>query len=466
MNRVVVGGGGIAGLSTAWMLKARDPRMEVIVLDSASRPGGNIRTQRIGGYLCESGPDGFLDNAPATLALVHALDLRDRLQPSNDAARRRFIFRSNQLHEVPASPRGILTTRLLTTRGKLRLALEPFAARRQDDDESIHRFAERRIGGEAATVLVGSMVSGIFAGDARALSLRACFPRMRELEDVHGSLLRALVATRRTRTKKDVAGAPAGRLTSFAGGMSDLIDGLCSKLSGSVRTNTPVLSVQKRDPTGSSSARYTVITPGGSLEADAVVLAGPSSASSRMVRDLDPELAGRLAQIQAAPLAVVSLGYDAQAVTVCDGLRGFGFLAPRDQGVRILGTLWETSIYPHRAPPGKVLLRVMVGGACDRDAVALDDEQLVHAVRLDLASTMGVTAPPEFVHIVRHTVGIPQYVTGHVSLLRQIEERAARHPGMHLAGNSYRSPSVNACVAEADRIAAAVITQLAAHVPR
>jgi oxygen-dependent protoporphyrinogen oxidase len=289
---------------------------------------------------------------------------------------------------------------------------------------------------------------------------------MRQLEDEHGSLFRALVATRRTRTKKDAAGAPAGHLTSFVGGMSDLIGGLSSKLSGSVRTSTPVLSVQKRDPGGPSSALYSVITPGGSLEADAVVLAGPSSASSGVVRDLDPELAGRLAQIQTAPLAVVSLGYEARAVSLCDKLRGFGFLAPRDQGVRILGTLWETSIYPHRAPEGKVLLRVMVGGACDRGAVTLDDEPLLHAVRHDLATTMGVTAPPEFVHVVRHHVGIPQYVTGHVSLLRQIEERVARHPGLHLAGNSYRSPSVNACVAEADRIAAAVITQLAARVPR
>ena len=252
MNRVVVAGGGIAGLSAAWMLKTRDPRLEVIVLESAGRPGGNIRSKRIDGYLCESGPDGFLDNAPATLGLVRALGLDDRLQPSNDAARRRFIFRANRLHEVPASPLGMLRTGLLSTRGKLRLALEPFARRRQDEDESIHRFAERRIGREAANVLVGSMVSGIFAGDARELSLRACFPRMRQLEDEHGSLLRALVATRRTRTKSDAAGAPSGHLTSFTGGMSDLIDGLCSKLEGSVRTKTPVLAVERRQAGGAS----------------------------------------------------------------------------------------------------------------------------------------------------------------------------------------------------------------------
>jgi len=462
MRRVVVAGAGIAGLSTAWMLKARDPRLEVVVLESANRTGGNIGTQRIEGYLCESGPDGFLDNAPATLALVRALDLDRRLQPSHDTARRRFIFRKGLLQEVPVSPLGILRSRLLTPGGKLRLALEPFAARRQDDDESIHRFAERRIGSEAATVLVGSMVSGIFAGDSRALSLRACFPRMRQLEDQHGSLFRALLATRRTRAKNDTPGAPAGRLTSFVGGMSDLIDALCARLGSAVRTSSPVVGIHRRDAPGRGRASYHVITADETVEADAVVLAGPSSATSRIVRQLDPELSLRLAQIDTAPLAVVSLGYDARAVKVCEGLRGFGFLAPRDQSVRILGTLWETSIYPDRAPEGKVLLRVMIGGACDRRAVALDDDQLLDAVRHDLASTMGVIAAPEFVHIVRHSVGIPQYVTGHTSLLGQIDERIARHCGLHVAGNSYRSPSVNACIAEGKRIADDVMTQMSA----
>ena len=460
MKRVVVAGAGIAGLSTAWMLKSRTPRLDVVVLESARRVGGNIHTSRIDGYVCESGPDGFLDNAPATLALVRALGLDDRLQTSNDAARRRFIFRSAHLHEIPGSPLGMATSRLLTTRAKLRVMLEPFARRRDEEDESIHRFAERRIGSEAATVLVGSMVSGIFAGDARALSLRACFPRMRQLEDEHGSLFRALLATRRTRRAGDAAGAPAGRLTSFAGGMSELIDALHSKLKEAVRTSSPVLAVQARDRTEASRRPYAVITPDGELDADAVVLAGPSTASSRARRALDGELANHLSQIRSAPLAVVNLGYGARAITACEGLRGFGFLVPRDQGIRILGTLWETSIYPHRAPDGKVLLRVMVGGACDRSAVTLDDDQLLDAVRRDLERTMGVAASPEFVHIVRHPVGIPQYVKGHSSLLERISLGTGRHPGLHLAGNSYRSPSVNACIAEAERIAEAVMKQM------
>jgi oxygen-dependent protoporphyrinogen oxidase len=462
MKRIVIAGGGIAGLTAARAIRARDPRLDVVVLERARRPGGNIRSQRIDGYLCESGPDGFLDNAPATLALVRDLGLDARLMPSNDTARRRFIFRKGRLHEVPTSPLGLARTPLLSTRGKARIVLEPFARRNREEDESIHRFAQRHIGSEAATVLVGSMVSGIFAGDAGALSLRACFPAMRKLEEEHGSLFRALWATRGKRRKGDAAGGPAGRLTSFEGGMTDLIDALWNTLGDAGRTDSPVLRLRKGCQNDRSmNGPFTVATPGRSLAADAVVLAGPSSESAHLVAEFDPELAGLLGGIPSAPLAVVALGYDAGAFDAAR-LGGFGFLVPRNHGIRILGTLWETSIYPNRAPEGKVLMRVMIGGACDPAVLGLDDDELLAAVRQDLATTMGLSAEPEFVHIVRHSRGIPQYVTGHSARLARIDDCLARHPGLHLAGNSYRSPSVNACIAEANQIADAVFGQLTA----
>jgi oxygen-dependent protoporphyrinogen oxidase len=467
MRRVVIAGGGIAGLSTARALVARDPRLDIVVLEGAHRAGGNIRTEDIDGYRCESGPDGFLDNAPATLALVQDIGLESHLLPSQDAARHRFIFRDGSLHEVPTSPGGCVRTRLLSARGKARLALEPLARTRRDDDESIYDFAARRIGPEAATVLVDSFVSGVFAGDAHALSLRACFPRMRELEDKHGGLVRALLATRRQRKAGDVAGAPAGRLTSFVGGMTELIGGLVRALDGVVRTDAPVAQLRKsREPElsvrGVARSGFMVTTPSGTMAADAVVLAGPAAEAARLVHGFDSELAGLLADIPSAPLAVVCLGFDETAIRERGPLAGFGFLVPRNQDIRILGCLWETSIYAHRAPAGKVLLRVMIGGARDPHAVALEDDELLAVVRRELAATMGVTASPVFVHIVRHRRGIPQYVQGHLARLERIDARLASHPGLHLAGNSYRSPSINACIAEAGPIADAVIAQLAA----
>jgi oxygen-dependent protoporphyrinogen oxidase len=466
MTRVVIAGGGIAGLATAFAINRRGPDVEVLVLERSGRTGGNIRTEQIDGYTCESGPDGFLDNAPATLKLVDALGLRPRLLPSSDSARKRYILRRGRLHEVPTTPGAFVRTPLLSLRGKLRIAWEPFALRSTEADESIDGFASRRIGAEAASVLVGSMVSGVFAGDAKTLSLRACFPTMSQLEEEHGGLFRALLARRRSRPAGAPVGAPSGRLTSFTGGMSDLIGALTRELGPAIRTSTSALELRGRgpDPVGArnpSARRYALLTSAGEIEADAVVLAGPAAESGAIVRKLDPALASLLSDIPTAPLAVVCLGYDTAAIAPQCSLDGFGFLVAPGEPVRILGALWETSIYPHRAPENKTLLRIMVGGARDSQAVALDDPALLGLVRRDLAATMGLRTAPVFARIVRHPRGIPQYVQGHLARMRRADTLLQAHPGLFLAGNSYRGVSINACVAEADRTAETVLRSLA-----
>ncbi len=466
-KRIVVAGAGIAGLSIAWTLKQRAPEVDVVVLERGPRAGGNIRTEHVDGYVCESGPDGFLDNAPATMALVRALGLSSRLLPSSDQARRRYIFHNGRLSEVPGSPGAFLTTPLLSPRAKLRLLCEPFASVRRNDDESIIEFATRRIGSEAAAVFVDSMVSGVFAGDAQALSLKACFPKMRQIEDDHGGLLRGLIATRRSRKGTDTPGAPAGRLTSFIGGMSDLVDGLTGALGSVVHTSTAVTSIRRNQtpslsPQQSPRRAYVVTTSQGTLDADAVVLSGPAAESAAIVRELDQPLATAIGGIPSSPLAVVCLGYDGADIRTECCLDGFGFLVPRDEGVRILGALWETSIYRHRAPADKVLVRVMIGGARDPEAVSLCDADMRRAVRTDLERTMNVSAVPEFVRVTRHTRGIPQYVRGHHARLQRIDTLLHPHHGLFLAGNSYRGVSINACIADAPSVVDAALRAIAA----
>jgi len=465
MTRVVVVGGGIAGLSTAHALRAQAPDAEIVLLEGSERVGGNIRSEAIDGYLCEAGPDGFLDNAPATLALVDALGLTPRLMPSRDEARRRYIFRAGRLHEVPMSPAAFLRTRLLSLPAKLRLLAEPLCARAPRHDETILHFAERHLGREAAHVLVGSMVSGIFAGDASQLSLRACFPKMFEMDATYGSLVRAMIAKRRTSRHENGMGAPAGRLTSFAGGMEDLVRGAAQSLGPIVHTGRRVIDLHARSaasggPRLVGARAFSVTTLSQRIEADAVVLAGPSAQSADLLRSFAPSVAAQLRVINTAPLAVVCLGYDTSALAADRGaLDGFGFLVPRGENVRILGALWETSIYEQRAPLGKSLLRVMVGGATDHDAVDLDDATLIATARHDLEQTMGLRIAPEFVHVRRHYHGIPQYTTGHTMRLERVESGLAGFPGLLVTGNAYRGVSVNACIEDASRVA----TQAAEH---
>lgn len=447
--RLAIVGGGVSGLTLAHALLRRGARergLELFVLERAPRPGGNLRSESAGGYLCEAGPNGFLDNSPPTLQLVRELGLESRLLPSDARARKRYVYCGERLHLVPGGPVGFLTSRLLSWRGKLRVAGEPFAPARPEGDETIHDFAARRIGAEAAEALVGSMVSGVFAGDARSLSLRACFPKLWQMESEHGGLVRALVARIRSgRRKGEAAGAPLGRLTSFAGGVEELIHGLARSVGESLRTSAPLSALEETE------AGYTLrLAGGGVVRADSVVLACPPRESARLVAGLDSTLAAELRSIESAPLAVISLGYVREQTPALDG---FGFLVPRRQGPRALGVLWESSIFPNRAPQGRALLRVMIGGALDPDAVNLADRELVDAARRDLATTIGLTAQPELVRIARHTLGIPQYTVGHLDRLARIDERLARHPGLRVAGNGYRGVAINSCVAEAFELA-------------
>jgi oxygen-dependent protoporphyrinogen oxidase len=433
------------------------PDVELLVLERSKRVGGNLRTDAVDGYLCEQGPNGFLDNAPATLALVDRLGLRPRLLASSALSRRRFVFRRGRLHPLPGSPGAFLRSGLISACGKARVALEPFAARRQDVDETIHAFAARRIGREAADVLIDSMVSGIFAGDARQLSLRAAVPRMWELETKYGGLFRALIALRRKRRTGEPMGAPTGTLTSFAGGIEELPRAFEARLGAAVRTDHRVTSILRGAASGADP--YILGVDGlGPVSADAVVLAGPARDAAAILADMDPRLSAALNAIPSAPLAVVCLGYDEHAAARARGpLDGFGFLVPRGEGPRILGALWDSSIYPGRAPAGRILIRAMIGGALDGEAVALSDDELVAVVRRDLARTMALELEPAFVRIHRHPLGIPQYTVGHLHRLARIDELLAGHAGLFVAGNAYRGVSMNACIAEAAPLADRIV---------
>ena len=451
MKRVVIVGGGIAGLSLAHRLLAAGRGVEVTVLERADRPGGPIRTEEVDGFRFEWGPNGFLDNAPDTMALVQALGLGDRLLPSRDAARRRYVLRAGRLHALPGGPLSFLGTRLLSPWGKIRIALEPWSRARPPGDETLDAFATRRFGAEAAKALVAPMATGVFAGDSRELSLAACFPRVHDLEAEHGSLFRALFA-RRGRRRPPGASA-LGRLTSFRGGMEELVRALARSLGPSLRLGTAVRGLVA----GDGSSRFGIALEGGArLAADTLVLAGPAADTARLVEPRDPEAAALLRQVPSAPVGVVGLGYPASVLA--RPLDGFGFLVARGEGARLLGTLWESSVFPERAPDGSILLRVMVGGARDPDALDLPDDHLLARVREELQTTMGLDGAPTFVRIVRHRVGIPQYTLGHRARLERLEERlTAGQPGLFLAGSCYRGVAVNSCIADAGRLAESIL---------
>lgn len=481
MRRVVVVGGGIAGLATALQLVDRGAAfpggLDVRLVEAAPRLGGNIRTEHVDGFTVEWGPNGFLDNVPAMGRLVERVGLAPAVRRAGETARKRYLFRNGRLHELPTGPVVFLTSPVLSLRGRLRVLLEPCAAARPEGvDESVHDFARRRIGPEAAEVLVDAMVSGVFAGDTRRLSLASAFPRMAAMEEEHGSLVHAMVVMMRKRRAaerraSEVAArgeevaeparsggpvGPGGTLTSFEGGLEQLVDALAAALGEGVRRGAPVARVVPADGGG---RRWRVVEDaGGSVDADAVVLAVPADCAADLVRDTDAGLPGELAAIRSAGLAVVALGFEAARLERPPD--GFGFLVPRCEGIRSLGCLWDSSIFAGRAPRDRVLLRVMIGGAHDPEAVNLEDGELLSIVRSDLARTMALDAEPCLVRVVRHRRGIAQYEPGHGARLARIERRLQRLPGLRVAGSSYYGVSMNSCVETAEGQAGEILDEL------
>lgn len=446
--RIGIVGAGISGLATAHALLARDPGLELVVFEASGRVGGKVISERTPeGYLCEWGVNGFLDKSPPTLEL--ARDIGIEALPADVAAKKRYVYSEGALHELPEKPPQFFTSRLLSLPGRVRVVGEVFSGRAKKDDETLEEFGSRHLGREAFEKLIDPMASGVFAGDARTMSLKSCFPRIHEVESEYGSLIRGLVSLQMTARKsgaKDKPGpGPGGILTSFEGGMSVLTQSICDGLGSRVRLNTPVQGVSY------SQGCYTVHTPVGAEEFDALVIASPAYAQAEMLRDLEPSLARLVAGIDYPALAVVCLGYRRQDVG--DRMDGFGFLVPSREKRDILGTVADSNVFPNRAPAGHTLLRTLVGGARRPELAGLPDDRLLATVQSNLRDIMGITAEPVFASIYRHEYAIPQYLVGHARRLENIEKGLNAFPGLVLTGNAYRGVSLNDCILNANRTA-------------
>lgn len=468
MKKIVIIGGGISGLATAWLLRSKSmtagENIDITLLEKEPHPGGKIKSIKADGYTCEWGPNGFLDSKPQTLELCRALGVESNLHRSNDNARKRFIFSGGELHQLPDGASAFLKSRLISWPGKLRLALEPtpfIATAPSGVDETLAAFGRRRLGDEALDKLIAPMVSGIFAGNPETMSLVSCFPRIAELEREYGGLIRAMIMLAKKKKHDQAAGkvvssaaGPGGVLTSFREGIQYLVDALASSLGNIIKPGVAVTAVGK----GDALPYMVVCSDGNEFEADQVIVASPAFAAAEMLDGFDAGIAALLRQIPYASMTVICCGYSREQIR--HPLDGFGYLIPKKEGRSTLGTLWDSSMFENRAANGKVLLRSMMGGACFPEYVKLSDDEVLARVKADLSATMGIDATPEFVRIFRHPEAIPQYTVGHGTRLKALEELLLTHPGLILTGNSYRGIGLNDCVAAAERAAGEVFKLL------
>jgi protoporphyrinogen/coproporphyrinogen III oxidase len=458
-RRIVVIGAGIAGLAAAYraskLAAERGLDVELTFFEATARAGGVIETTERSGCVMELGPDSILTEKPWARALCEEIGLGPRIVTTTTQHRQSFVARGNELHPIPEgfymmAPTRLApfaSTKMFSWPGKLRMALDLVLPRRTDGaDESLASFVRRRLGAEALERAAQPMVGGVYTADPEKLSLRATMPRFLEMERRHRSLILGLAESSRRAQRAGEEGAEGNaagpRYSMFIAldrGLSVLPARLCEVLApGTVRTGTVVERIEYED------GAWKVFTLEEAIDADAVCVAAPAYAASRMVEGVSPELARALNQVEYASSAIVNLVY--RRGDVAHPLDGFGFVVPAVERRTLLACTFSSVKYPGRAPADTVLLRAFVGGALFPELYDMGDDRMLAGITKDLGELLGVRARPLDAVVTRWPRSMPQYNVGHLERVARIEDETGRYPTLALAGAAYRGVGIPDCV--------------------
>jgi oxygen-dependent protoporphyrinogen oxidase len=471
-KRIIIVGGGITGLSAAfrlWELSSeQDRQLDVTLIEARDRLGGVIHTVKQDGFLIDSGPDNFVTAKPWAMALARRLGLESELLTTNEAYRRALVVRRGKLVPIPegfllmAPTRfmPMITTPLFSLPGKIRMAMDMFLpARKTNHDESLASFVTRRFGREALDRVVQPLISGIYTARPERLSLRATMPRFLDLETRYGSVIKGM----RCEGKKHKAtgsGARYGMFVTFRAGLQTLIHALRDRLNHvHFRLNERVVRVT-RTAHGSPVSPWSVeLEDGTRLEADGVIITGPSRHAAKLLMGVDKALAEQLSAVQYASSAVVHLAYRREQVG--HPLDAFGCVVPVTEPYNIIAASFSSVKYEGRAPKECVLLRAFMGGALHPDMLQRDDEGLIAAARHDLDHLLGITAPPLLTMVHRWPDSMAQYDVGHLDRVAAMRSRIGEHKGLQLGGNGFEGVGVPDCVRAGERAAQDLLADLA-----
>jgi oxygen-dependent protoporphyrinogen oxidase len=457
MKHIAIIGGGISGLSAAFALEqARQSGAEIQydLFEAGPRLGGVIRTEEVDGCIVEAGPDSFLSEKPWAADLCRELAIGDQLIASNDAERKTYILVKGRLVPIPDGLMFMVPTKILPVMlspmfslgTKLRMAREWFHPPQKGvSDETVASLVARHYGQEMVERLADPLLAGVYGGSASELSVRAVLPRFADMEAKHGSLARAMLATRKSmksmaKNRVKAATPPRPLFTSLKNGMQQITDAIVQRLPvESLHCNTPVTQIQPRDVgwlvAHQQEERF-----------DAVILAVPAHAAGGIVQAASPPLAAELKNIGYSSSLTVALGYDGQVRSALPP--GFGFLIPRSEGHRILAVTFVHNKFPYRAPPDRALLRCFLGGSGDEAVLALSDAKVLETVKKEIAEILGLRAEPRFTRVQRWRCSMAQYGVGHLDRVERLNGLQEQLPGLALAGNAYRGIGVPDCVRE------------------
>jgi oxygen-dependent protoporphyrinogen oxidase len=464
---VAVIGAGITGLAAAHRLSSC---ARVVVLDGETRAGGQIRTERHGEFVFEGGPDALVAQKPAGIELCERLGLSGELAELSGSSAPTQIYRAGRLHPVPEGFLMMAPTRLapvfgsslFSWPGKLRMAAEPWIPRRteQQDDESLASFVTRRFGREVLDRVAEPVIAGLFTADADRLSLRMTMPRFLDLEAKDGSVTRALrkAAASPGRPRPFGHGTGRGGFVALRGGLSRMVAALTARLpEGSLRLGTRVASIAPSRRGGYALS----LDNGETIAAHAVVVACSAIDAADALETLDADLAGSLRRLRYASCATVNIAYRAEAVGA--RLSGFGFFVPRTENLPILACSYVSEKFAGRAPAGTVVFRVFIGGATRPDALDATDPAIIRVVHETLRHILSIRGDPMLAKVYRSPRSMPQFDVGSKAVIDAIAERAARHPGLVLAGSIAGAYGLPDCIRSGEAVAERISSEWVAN---
>lgn len=444
MKRIAIIGGGIAGLSAAFEIEKAKKRVASVayeVFERGSRFGGTLHTERIGEFVVEAGADSFLTEKPWARELCREVGLEHELVGSNDEQRQTYVLIGGKLQPLPQGlqfivPSGpALHSTFFSQDSRKRFVQElELKPRASESDESVAAFVERHFGREVLERVADPMLAGIYGGEAERLSARAVLSRFVEMEQTHGSLIRAM----QDAPRKRLASSPL--FTSLKAGLGQLVAALLNRLDPkSLHLNHRVEALDWREKKWFLSLK-------GAQEFDAVVLALPACSSAILLKSSAPELSRCLAKIRCTSSMTVALGFAAERARFGKLPDGFGFLVPRAEKRRLLACTLVHNKCSHRVPTGAYLVRLFFGGARDEGALTLSDEEAIALAQQQLREITGFAAAPDLARVWRWKDSMAQYDVGHLELIKEIEQLTARTPGLALAGNGYRGVGIPDCI--------------------
>jgi protoporphyrinogen/coproporphyrinogen III oxidase len=482
MKRIIIIGGGAAGLGAAYKVTRAASEgydVEFVLIEKDRRLGGKIQTEMVpdpseqGRFVVDGGPDCFLTEKPACHRIAKLTGMFDDELPTDDSRKRTWILSRGKLHQMPDgvmmfAPTKFVpfaTTGLFSWQGKIRMAVDLFIPRRkvapgEFNDETLESFVVRRMGRECLDRLAEPLVGGVHASDPAQMSLAATFPRLLEMEQKYGSLMKAFIATRRKieEVRRKYPAKPGEKprtfFTSFMHGMQQLTDRMADAAGReSIHTGAAVTSLRCIRQ-GMWTAQ---LSNGSAIDGDAVIIATESWAAEPLIGPHDGAIADALANIPTSSSATVSIAFKESEVGF--DLNAFGVLCPLAEGRALMAATYSSTKWPGRAPAGKVLLRGFVGGPHNQEIVKRPDEDLVQTVLAEFRDILGLNpfAKPLFSRVFRWPRGMPQYTLGHLDRVTLIENRSAQIPGLALAGGCYRGVGVPNCIESGERAVSKVL---------